>query len=172
MSIAELLSFNDVATELGCDIDTVRTLVVEERTLPGLFVTLIGKAEAYTQDLLLDVNSTGYAADLGDRSRHRGYVRVTRTDLAAFKNEHPGLADTFSPGARRWPAHETKKLEALRLAAHKFWGRYDPAEPDTAPRSEDVIEWLMKVHGIGKTPAAEMASILRPETLTVGRRRS
>jgi hypothetical protein len=172
MSLKELLSFNDVAQELGCDTDTVRTLVVEQRALPGRFVTLIGHAEAYTQDLLLDVDSTGCAVDLANQGQRRGYVRVTRTDLEAFREARPGLADASLQRTRGWPAHETKKLEALRLAANRFWGRYDPAEPDTAPKTEDVAEWLMKFHGIGKTPAAEMASILRPETLKAGRRRS
>lgn len=174
MSMKELLSFDDVAKELGCDIDSVRTLVVEERTLPGRFVTLIGKAEAYTHDLLLDVDSNGSAADLTNQGRRRGHVRVTRKDLDAFKNAHPASAEAASASRLgQWPVHETKKLNALRLAAWKFWGpNYDPADPDTAPRSEDVQDWLMKVHGIGKTPAAEMASILRPENLAVGRRRS
>lgn len=70
-----------------------------------------------------------------------------------------------------WPKHTTKKLTALRLAAFKFWGEnYDPSEPDTAPKNEAVIAWLQKEHGIGATPAAEMASILRPETLRPGPR--
>ena len=85
-----------------------------------------------------------------------------RVQDAAFPN---------APNAARWPNHDTKKLEALRLAAHKFWGRnYDPAQPDTAPKNDTVIEWLQKEHGIGATPAAEMASILRPESLRTGPR--
>ena len=79
---------------------------------------------------------------------------------------------TAAPGnSPHWPNHKTKKLEALRLAALKFWGpNYDPAQPDTAPKNETVIEWLQREHGIGVTPATEMASILRPETLRTGPR--
>jgi hypothetical protein len=178
MKLKKLLTFKDVADELGCDDSTVRTLVVEERSLPAYFVTLIGYTEKYEERSLLHVGCQGMVFDLcnanpglGASSNHIGYLRVQRTDLEAFLVEH-GVdpKNTRQSAGPRWPDHETKKLTALRLAALKFWSNYDPEQPDTAPKNETVIEWLQKEHGIGATPAAEMASILRPEKLRTGPR--
>jgi len=109
--------------------------------------------------------------DFQDSNCHLGYLRVQRSDLDAFKAQHATALKTTAPSISvRWPDHETKKLTALRLAAVKFWSNYDPAQPDTAPKNETVIDWLQKEHGIGATPAAEMASILRPESLRPGPR--
>ena len=178
MHFKKLLTFKDVADELGCDDSTVRTLVVEERSLPAYFVTLIGYTEEYGEHNLLQVGVQGMVFDLGNvnldlgaSSTHRGYLRVRRTDLDAFMLKHSvDPKNTGRNAGPRWPDHETKKLTALRLAALKFWSNYDPEQPDTAPKNEAVIEWLQKEHGIGATPAAEMASILRPEKLRTGPR--
>lgn len=75
-----------------------------------------------------------------------------------------------TPKSARWPAHETEKLTALRLAAVKFWANYNPARPDTAEKSETVSEWLQTEHNIARTVADAMASILRPDNLKTGPR--
>ena len=50
----------------------------------------------------------------------------------------------------------------------KFWANYNPAEPDTAPKNEDVSAWLQEERGIARTVADTMASILRPDLLKPG----
>ena len=171
MQFKQLLTFLDVANELGCDDDTVRSLVVEERSLPATMVTNVGFKEPYSEHQLLLIGVQGMVFDFNDTNQHIGYLRVQRSDLDAFKNLHSAnFGKPPPPTSARWPAHETKKLTALRLAAVKFWSNYDPTQPDTAPKNETVAEWLQLEHGIGATPAAEMASILRPESLRTGPR--
>jgi hypothetical protein len=171
MQFKQLLTFQDVANELGCDDDTVRSLVVEERSLPAIVVTQVGYKEPYSELQLLLVGVQGMVFDFQNSNNHIGYLRVQRCDLDTFKAQHSASLQTpAAPTSARWPAHETKKLTALRLAAVKFWSNYDPAQPDTAPKNETVVDWLQREHGIGATPAAEMASILRPESLRTGPR--
>jgi hypothetical protein len=174
----KLLTFEDVANELGCNDITVRMLVVEERSLPAYFVTQIGYTEKYTEHSLFRVSFDGMVFDLGNStldlvalSNNHGYLRVQRTDLDAYMVERRlEPKDRSRNAGTHWPNHQTKKLTALRLAALKFWSNYDPTQPDTAPKNQEVIEWLQKEHKIGATPAKEMASILRPEKLRTGPR--
>lgn len=70
----------------------------------------------------------------------------------------------------RWLNHETTKLTALRLAANRFWGNYDPKDRSTAPKNADVADWLRKTHAIPASVAEQMASILRPDDLKPGPR--
>lgn len=172
MNFKQLLSFKDVADELGCDQETVRSIVVEEQSLPAVLIAQNGSKAAYAVSRVDAVGSDGSAfRSLDSISDHIGYVRVQRLDLDAYKAKHPTPHDSAAgPMSEGWPDHTTKKLTALRSAAVKFWSRYDPAEPDTGPTNEKVIAWLMKEHGIKRVPASEMASILRPETLRTGRR--
>ncbi|MEG1971253.1 MAG: hypothetical protein RR101_14170 [Burkholderiaceae bacterium] len=111
---------------------------------------------------LLDVAKQINSILEADRSRVGAEIQALRKSACTSQNAARGP---------RWPNHVTKKLEALRLAALRFWGdNYDPAQPDTAPKNEVVAEWLQTAHGIGATPATEMASILRPDTLRTGPR--
>lgn len=76
--------------------------------------------------------------------------------------------------ANQWPwgTHETVFLRHLAAAADRFWKNVDPKDPGTAPRNQDVIEWLMKPErGVPKRVAEIMAQILRADGLPAGRRR-
>jgi hypothetical protein len=84
-----------------------------------------------------------------------------------FKDD--GRARIIQAGPR-WPAHDTEKLTALRLAAVKFWSNYNPAEPDAARTNDVVSAWLQKERGIARTVADTMATILRPDNLPPGPR--
>lgn len=68
-----------------------------------------------------------------------------------------------------WGTHNTKLLAQLSEAAIKHWKNYDPTEPDTAPKNEDVSDWLIN-EGVSKTLAEAMATILRADGLRTGRR--
>ncbi len=69
-----------------------------------------------------------------------------------------------------WGSHTTDLLESLAAAAHKFWSRYDPADPSTAPTNEQVRDWLMEHRNVGKRNAEAMATILRDPTIKTGPR--
>lgn len=129
----------------------------------------IDKARAESKDsvavALRDVSDRIEAILAEDRGRVGTEIQGLR-ELKRMSDE----AEPPAEGGPRWPSHDTKKLTALRLAAVKFWSNYDPTQPETAPKNEAVIEWLQKEHSIGATPAAEMASILRPEALRTGPR--
>jgi hypothetical protein len=101
MQFKQLLSFQDVASDLGCTADTVRTLVVEERSLPAVYVTLVGYKEPYSNTNLHDIDAQGVAfADLVGMSRHVGFVRIDRAALTLFKSKLPLEALASQPGER------------------------------------------------------------------------
>lgn len=70
-----------------------------------------------------------------------------------------------------WGTHETKLLQALARAADKFWKRYDPSDPTTAPTNETVSEWLQSQEGVASRTAEIMAQILRADGLRPGPRK-
>jgi hypothetical protein len=69
-----------------------------------------------------------------------------------------------------WGSHTTDLLESLAAAAHRFWVKYDPADPTTAPTNEDVCKWLMEHRNVGKRNAEVMATILRDPAIKTGPR--
>ncbi|EIL88673.1 hypothetical protein AB7849_05030 [Rhodanobacter sp. 115] len=75
--------------------------------------------------------------------------------------------------AGRWPwgEHTTKALALLADAARQWWSTYDPAEPQTAPTNNEVVEHLV-AKGASTKLAESIASILRADDLPTGRRKS
>lgn len=57
------LAFGDVAQALGCTAADVRAVVVEEKRLPAVYVTLVGAAQNHDYQLL-KVDDDGLAFDL------------------------------------------------------------------------------------------------------------
>ena len=82
-----------------------------------------------------------------------------------------GPASPTTP-AGRWPwgNHHTKALGHLEAAATRWWLNYDPDDSSTAPRNQDVIDWLVKEREVSRTLAEAMASILRVDGLKTGPR--
>ena len=90
-----LLSFQQVADHLNVSLEVVRALVVEEKRLPALYVTLVGYPAKYEYQLI-DTDPEGNACDLsvltkkqyqdGVRTR-TGYLRVERDALERFTKE-------------------------------------------------------------------------------------
>src|SRR5688500_13405933 len=68
---------------------------------------------------------------------------------------------------RPWGSHETKLLRKLAQAAEKFWERYDPDDPGTAPTNEQVSAWLQS-QDVTPRVAEVMAQILRADGLPSG----
>ncbi|MBP8296774.1 MAG: hypothetical protein KAX84_11745 [Burkholderiales bacterium] len=76
------------------------------------------------------------------------------------------------PAGPRWPwgDHETELLRSLAAAAKRFWTRYDPSDPTTAPKNEDVANWLQNERRASARNAEIMAQILRADGLKPGPR--
>lgn len=70
-----------------------------------------------------------------------------------------------------WGSHSTHLLEKMAQAASRFWSRYDPGDPTTAPTNEQVSAWLV-ANGVSERTAGYMATILRADGLPTGPRKS
>lgn len=72
----------------------------------------------------------------------------------------------------RWPwgNHTTKALELLADAAKQWWSTYDPDDPSTAPKNNEVIAYV-RAKGESTKLADSIASILRADDLPTGRRK-
>jgi hypothetical protein len=75
-------------------------------------------------------------------------------------------------GCPKWPwgDYETPLLRKLAAAAERFWKRYDPDDPTTAPTNQQVVEWL-KEQDVSERTAEVMATILRDNELPPGPRK-
>lgn len=93
--------------------------------------------------------------------------------LAAVQAPTEPAPDGTATPANRWPwgNHHTKALGHLEAAAARWWVRYDPTDQTTAPRNDEVSEWLQKEHGASKNIGDAIASILRLDGLPTGPRR-
>ncbi len=69
-----------------------------------------------------------------------------------------------------WGSHETELLRHLAAAANKFWKNYDKEDDTTAPKNEDVVEYL-KTRKVSERTAEIMATILRADGLPTGPRK-
>lgn len=87
-----LLSFQQVADRLDVSLEVVRALVVEEKRLPALYVTLVGYADKYEYQLI-DADPDGNACDLSELTLNQyqegvrnqtGYLRVECDALEQF----------------------------------------------------------------------------------------
>lgn len=92
--LVQRLNFRQVSELLGIQLDDVRSIVVEERRLPALYVTQVGYAEPY-QYQLLKVDPEGRAFDLAvggiEGAVHTGFLRIERFALERFMHDE-GIA--------------------------------------------------------------------------------
>jgi len=85
-----------------------------------------------------------------------------------FKVEQAG----HNPNGSRWPwgDHHTEYLGLLEATAKRYWVKFDPSDPSTAPTNNTVIEWLMGECKVSKSKANAIASMLRANGLPTGPR--
>ena len=96
-------------------------------------------------------------------------IRIARSDLLAWceqKGISPALLPVEPIGSKQLDQNDpvdyhTPALDALRSAISHFWLNHDPKRP---PKSPEIVEWLIKQHGITKTMAESIDRIIRPET--------
>jgi hypothetical protein len=86
--------------------------------------------------------------------------------------EFPWLPEPITLSNMDWPwgRHETDLLRKFAAAADRFWKRYDPNEPGTAPTNEQVTAWIT-AQGVSVRTAEVMASMLRADGLRTGPRK-
>ena len=111
----------------------------------------------------------------------REFVWDAPIELLAMADEHdpgeqkmPTTAEGRPQGDAddpKWPwgSHDTKLLRHLAAAADRFWKNYDPSDPTTAPKNQEVTDWLKK-QGVAHRNAQIMATILRANDLRTGPR--
>ena len=73
------------------------------------------------------------------------------------------------PGKWPWGSYETKLLHHLAEAARQWWSTYDPEQPATAPRNDQVSQWLID-RDVPSRMAETMATMLRADGLRRGPR--
>lgn len=107
----------------------------------------------------------------------RGKPWVKLPEFLAWAQEKgytipPDLAGIPPPRPAGWPwgSYENEKLRHLAAAAEHWWKNYDPSDSTTAPTIDEVRDWLM-ARGVEKTPAANIATILRADRLPPGPRK-
>lgn len=76
--------------------------------------------------------------------------------------------------AKKWPwgNHETKLLLNLEAIAKRWWSDYKPDKPHSAPRNEDIDEWIKTRldPSMSKNMRDAIITILRADTAPIGRR--
>lgn len=103
-------------------------------------------------------------------------TRIKTVDFVNWCNSKGiphNLPDYDSPRhADKWPwgNHETELLSHLADVGVKFWKNFDPSDPTTAARNEDVVTWL-KERGVAERNAEVMATMLRANNLRPGPRK-
>lgn len=145
-----LLTFSEVTTELGCKPGEVRTLVVEERRLPALYVTLMGHIEPYDRQVI-HVDDSGMAFDLCkgyENPPHVGYLRVQRTALQTFREGNAVVAGSCQPEEKPLGTTERNTLMKLVIGMAIKGYNHDPtASKSTAPKeiADDLALLDMKI---------------------------
>lgn len=80
------------------------------------------------------------------------------------------LAAAQAAAVHRWPwgTYETALLQKLAATVERYWVRYDPADPSTASKSDDVVTWLMEQRVNGKPIANRVAEVMAQMTRADG----
>lgn len=175
MSHARLMSFEEVAEALGCELDAVRRLVVEDRSLPAVIVSIDGeKLGPYGSRRLESIEADGSALILHTVPRRldrgcRGHLRIERDAMECFRSASAVEPQRPTGGSWPWGHYETALLGKLAEAAQHWWKNFDPSDNTTAPTNQQVSEWLQQ-RGVSQGVADKMATILRADGLPTGPR--
>lgn len=102
-------------------------------------------------------------------------IRIARADLVAWcesRGIRPKLlfadhAPDCSPPSTGddLSGYHTPALKALRAAIINFWLHHDPKRP---PKKTEIVDWLMKEHGMTNAMAESIDRIIRPELYREG----
>ena len=88
------------------------------------------------------------------------YVRPTQkkinpSSLHTVKDEKPKqLLNTY---------HRSRGIDLIEIVDKQFYSSYDPEDKDTAPRKEEVVNYLNLKHGASKNLASAVDVVMRPD---------
>ena len=146
----------------------------------GEFLLQIGdesESVELARDVLIDIadGTNTSARTVGDSEDCRPAVDYFWWDEKEFMDF---LAEELSPAPPtfdllKWPwgNYSTKTLELMAAAATRFWVAYQPENPRSAPKTNEVTDWLIE-NGVSKNIASAIATILRADKLATGNRKS
>jgi hypothetical protein len=144
-----------------------------------LYCDQVGEALAPTVDEIPHWTSWAYQLvghpKVQSISPSGGYPQLERASLVEYckdKNIPPRRLDpswTEEQSSSGAMAHDTRLMRLLWAAIKEFWSTYDPDQPDTAPRTPEIVEWLMKQGASGREAKA-IDLIIRPDSRKKGGR--
>ena len=146
-NLKNLLNFQEVASELGCDPGGVRTLVVEERRLPALYVTFMGHVEPYDRQVV-KVDDSGMVFDLCkgfENPPHIGYLRVAREEFERFCEQNALVAGTRQREERPLGTIERNTLLTI-IAALAKEARVNISQPGKAALAIESLTDQLGTH--------------------------
>jgi hypothetical protein len=150
-NIKKLLSFADVANELGLKPSDVRTLIVEERRIPSIVVTLVGHQSPYNLQIL-DFDEDGKAFDLTqgfENKAHVAYLRVERNVLDKF------IAETY--GGKKTSESTALSQRERNTYLNIIYGLVDIIKNDVEDMDyqskiiDDLVQNHIGIEGISKS---------------------
>jgi hypothetical protein len=146
------LNFQQASEILGVVPDDVRSLVVEERRIPAVYITQVAlSAEPYNYQLL-KVDSEGRAFDLTvggmEGTVHTGFLRIERVALEKFMHDE-GLAlnKVWTPEKLAEESSLSQALECGPVASSVSPVMLDSANTATPPDPERRLARLRALGG-------------------------
>lgn len=59
--------------------------------------------------------------------------------------------------------HRSRGIDLIEIVDQQFYSSYDPDNKDTAPRKEEVVNYLNQKHGASKNLASAVDVVMRPD---------
>ena len=81
------------------------------------------------------------ASDFSSWARQAGVMLPLALNWRDLKTA--AVNESSSSGRWPWGDYETRLLRWVDFAVRRFWVNYDPSDPSTAPKAEDVVPWLL-----------------------------
>lgn len=122
-------------------------------------------------DWLLNDNASAFQAQKFSRETLADWLDAIKLKTAYQFRLDISRLNSNRQGHWPWGNHHTENLGHLEAAARRFWTNYDPSDPTTACKNDDVADWLETNRGISKNMAQAIASMLRADGLKTGPRK-
>ena len=90
-----------------------------------------------------------------DYVRPTSAKKINPSSLHPVKDEKPKqLLKTY---------HRSRGIDLIEIVDQQFYSSYDPENKDTAPRKEEVVNYLNQKHGASKNLASAVDVVMRPD---------
>lgn len=158
--------------------EPINTFPVRQRGLHSIQLNSL-QWEYWTtgiQETFLEWLTSGRQAKFENQefSRHEIDNWLTSIGMRSVYMFRPDPSGARHISAGRWPwgAYHTEMLGHLEAAALRFWTGYEPSDATTANTNATVSDWLQTERKVSRTMADAIASMLRPDGLPTGPRKS